>query len=48
VTDNCPVATRDRHDFPALVNQRVPSIATVVDYVVEGFEERILTTSSAA
>src|SRR3974377_2330321 len=39
VTDNCPVATRDRHDFPGLVNQGVPGRAAVVDDVVEGFED---------
>jgi len=38
MTDNCPVATRDQHDFPGLVNQRVPGIAAVVDDIVEGFE----------
>jgi len=41
VTDNCPVATRDRHDFPGLVNQRVPGRAAVVDDVVEGFEDAV-------
>src|SRR3974377_1823956 len=38
VTDNCPVSTRDRHDVPGLVNQRVPGRAAVVDDIVEGFE----------
>ena len=41
VTDNCPVSTRDRHDFPGLVNQRVPGRAAVVDDVVEGFEDAV-------
>jgi len=41
VTDNCPVATRDRHDFPGLVNQRVPGMAAVVDDIVEGFEDAV-------
>ena len=41
VTDNCPVSTRDRHDFPGLVNQRVPGIAAVVDDIVEGFEDAV-------
>jgi hypothetical protein len=39
MTDSCPVATRDRHDFPRLVNQRVPGVPTVVDDIVEGFED---------
>ena len=41
VTDNYPVSTRDRHDFPGLVNQRVPGIAAVVEDIVGGFEHAV-------
>ena len=40
MTDNCPVATRDQHDFPGLVNQRVPGIAAVVDDITYFKEDR--------
>jgi hypothetical protein len=35
----CPVASRDGHNLPGLVDECVPSVAAVVD-VVEGFENR--------
>jgi hypothetical protein len=40
VTDDCPIAASDGHDFPRLVDQRVPGEAAVIDDIVEGFEER--------
>jgi hypothetical protein len=38
VTDCCPVASRDGHDLPRLVDECVPSVAAMVDDIVEGFE----------
>jgi hypothetical protein len=38
VTDGGPIALCDGHDPPGLVDEGVPSIAAVVDDVVEGFE----------
>ena len=38
MTDCGPIALRDGHDFPWLVNESVPGVAAVVDDVVEGFE----------
>ena len=35
----CPVASRDGHDLPGLVGECVPSVAAVVDDIIEGFEE---------
>ncbi len=42
VTDSCPVALRDGRDLPRLVDERVPYVATVIDDVVEGFEDAVL------
>ena len=41
VTDDGPVATCDGHDFPGLIDEGVPGIATVIDDVVEGFEDPV-------
>jgi len=41
VTDDCPVAMRDGHDFPWLIDERVPSIAAVVDDIVECLENTV-------
>jgi hypothetical protein len=41
VTDCCPVASRDGHDFPGLVDECVPSVAAVIDDIVEGFEDPV-------
>jgi hypothetical protein len=38
VTDDCPIAASDGHDFPRLVDERVPGEAAVIDDIVEGFE----------
>jgi hypothetical protein len=32
---------RDGHDLPWLVDESVPGVATVIDNVVEGFEDSI-------
>src|SRR3954470_19048088 len=37
----CPIAAGDGHDFPRLVEERVPGVAAVVDDVVEGFEDAV-------
>jgi hypothetical protein len=41
VTDGRPVAEGDGHDLPRLIDESVPSAATVVDDVVEGFEDAV-------
>ncbi len=41
VTDDRPFAMGDGHDFPWLIDECVPSIAAVVDDVVEGFEDAV-------
>ena len=41
MTDDGPVATCDGHDFPGLIDEGVPGIATVIDDVVEGFEDPV-------
>src|SRR4030095_6069781 len=41
VTDYCPIASRDGHDLPGLVDECVPSVAAVVDDIVEGFENPV-------
>src|SRR6516225_3990444 len=35
MTYDCPVAACDGHDFPRLIDKRVPAVAAVVDDVVE-------------
>jgi hypothetical protein len=35
VTCACPIAARDGHDFPRLIDERVPSVAAVIDDIVE-------------
>ena len=41
MTCSCPIAARDGHDFPRLIDERVPGVAAVIDYVVEGFENSV-------
>jgi hypothetical protein len=41
VTCGCPIAARDGHDFPRLIDERVPGVAAVIDDVVEGFESSV-------
>jgi hypothetical protein len=41
VTCGYPIAARDGHDFPRLINERVPGLAAVIDDVVEGFENSV-------
>jgi hypothetical protein len=35
------LAQSDGHDPPGLIDELVPSVATVVDDVVEGFEDSV-------
>src|SRR5262245_36470898 len=41
VTCGCPIAARDGHDFPRLIDERVPGVAAVIDDVIEGFENSV-------
>src|SRR5262245_55557430 len=41
MTCGCPIAARDGHDFPRLIDERVPGVAAVIDDVVEGFENSV-------
>src|SRR6266508_4650658 len=41
VTYARPIAARDGHDLPGLIDKRVPGVAAVVDDVVEGFEDTV-------
>jgi hypothetical protein len=41
VTGDCPIAASDGHDFPGLINERVPGVAAVIDDFVEGFEDAV-------
>jgi hypothetical protein len=41
VTGCCPITASYGHDFPGLIDQRVPGVAAVVDDVVEGFEDAV-------
>jgi hypothetical protein len=41
VTDDGPIAAGDGHDFPRLIDERVPGVAAMIDDVVEGFEDAI-------
>jgi len=41
VTDCCPIASGDGHDLPGVVDEGVPSVAAVVDDIVEGFENSV-------
>ena len=36
-----PIAHADGHDLPGLIDELVPCVATVVDDVVEGFEDAV-------
>src|SRR5215831_9047228 len=40
-TDCWPVAPRDGHNLPGLVDECVASVAAVVDDIVEGFENPV-------
>jgi hypothetical protein len=35
------VATCEERDFPGLIDESVPGVATVIDDVVEGFEDSV-------
>src|SRR5262249_15326060 len=37
----CLIAARDGHDFPQLIDKRIPGAAAVIDDVVEGFENSV-------
>ncbi len=41
MTDDGPVATCDGHDFPGLIDEGVPGIATVINDIVEGLEDSV-------
>src|SRR6516225_1958883 len=41
VTCSCPIAAGDGHDFPRLIDERVPSVAAVIDDIVEGFKNSV-------
>ena len=41
MTDACPIAAGDGHDFPGLSDEGVPGIAAVIDDIVEGFEDSV-------
>jgi hypothetical protein len=41
VTCDYPIAAGDGHDFPRLIDERVPGVAAVIDDVVEGFENSV-------
>src|SRR3981081_1042606 len=41
MTGGCPIAGSDGHDFPGLIDERVPRVAAVVDDFVEGFENAV-------
>ena len=41
MTCGCPIAAGDGHDFPRLIDERVPGVAAVIDDVVEGFENSV-------
>jgi hypothetical protein len=36
-----PLAARDGHDLPGLIDERVPGVAAVVDDIVGGFEDPV-------
>jgi hypothetical protein len=37
VTGDYPIAAGDGHDFPRLIDERIPDVAAVIDDFVEGF-----------
>ena len=41
MTGDCPIAAGNGHDFPGLIDERVPGVAAVIDDVVEGFEDTV-------
>jgi hypothetical protein len=41
LTDGGPVAAREGHDLPRLLDQRIPGIAAMVDDFVERFEDAV-------
>ena len=36
-----PLAQSDGHDAPRAVDERIPSVAAVIDYIVIGFEDAV-------
>ena len=48
MTDCCPVASRDGHNLPGLVDEYVPSVAAMVNDIVEGFDEVLKATQASA
>ena len=36
-----PLAQADGHDFPRAVEERIPSVATVIDDIIVGFEDAV-------
>jgi len=38
VTGDCPIEASDGHDFPRLIDERIPGVAAVIDDFVEEFE----------
>jgi hypothetical protein len=36
-----PIAARDGHDLPGLIEERVPGVTAMVDDIVEGFEDPV-------
>ena len=41
MTGECPIAAGNGHDFPGLVDERVPGVAAVIDDIVEGLENSV-------
>ncbi len=41
MTGGRPIAAGDGHNFPRLLDERVPGEAAVIDDVVEGFEDPV-------
>ena len=41
MTGDCPIAASDGHDFPGLIDERIPGVAAVIDDFVEGFEDAV-------
>jgi hypothetical protein len=41
LTGDHPIAASDGHNFPWLINERVPGEAAVIDNVVERFEDSV-------
>jgi hypothetical protein len=41
LTGDCPIAAGNGHDFPGLVDERIPGEAAMIDDIVERFEDTI-------